>query len=96
MKAKYVIAPLVISLFLIAIGTNPSYERYANWRKQQVTEEQAALLSIMQQSEMNEITIPRNFGIFTIYETEIQNNLDKKRMTVGLFNMFFTIHRSNS
>lgn len=92
MRKFYITALICGILLMFALTTNPhSKSDYADWVKEQISEEEGAFFGWIGGSIVNAATEKKNMGIFTIYETKFSENDEDRIVALGIFNNFIWI-----
>lgn len=88
---------LIILLFLTIIlaVTNPTKQDYIDWAKQAVVNNsnsnfEKAFVDLIGGSILNDVTITKNFVIFSLFETNIDET--QKYITVGILKNFISLN----
>ena len=92
MKRGYIASVLIVFIVLFSSLTNPTKSDYVEWAKEQVTQEEGALLGMVAGPVFNSITSKQNFVLFTIFETTYGESDKEKMIVLGVFNNFFHIN----
>lgn len=84
----------ILAILLLGVGTNPNKEDYVTWAKEQLmnrTDDQLekGLISFMGEPLIKNYTTSKNFLIFSIYDTTVDDN--HKVKVIGAFKNFIPI-----
>lgn len=91
MKKRNTIIPIIITILLVAILTNPSSTDYKNWVKQIELKQihnsrEKEFVSVFGNSIIKNSTTSKNYFIFSTYDTVFDKK--SKIRVIGIFNNF--------
>lgn len=89
MKKQYILV-LLLLFCIFAYGSNPSKTEYVSFVKEELTKEGHPFIGIMTGPFVNAYTTKHNYGLFTLYETQVDEKDSLK--AIGFLNSFYWIH----
>jgi hypothetical protein len=95
MKIQYIISIALLITVLFATTSNPSKADYVSFVKDEISEESGGFLGMISGPFIDTFTTKKNFGLFSLYETKIEEDKEKL-LAVGLFNNFIWLHTPES
>ena len=91
---KYFILTIVLIVVLLAFTFNPSKDQYVSFVKEEISDNSGKLLGMVSGPIIDSFTIKKNYGVFSLYETEFEK--EEKLVAVGFLNNFFWISNFES
>lgn len=97
MKDKKTFLIILILLAIILIITNPTKQDYVDWAKQQVVNNsntgfEKAIVYLIGDNILNDVTTTKNFVIFSLFETNIDET--HNYITIGILKNFISLNNS--
>ncbi|AJD26372.1 DUF4359 domain-containing protein [Clostridium botulinum] len=92
---KIFIVSILSILILSCVFTNPSKNEYVNWSKEQMQSQSSnilekGLVGFLGDKIISNTTTTKNYIIFSIYKTEMEN---EKLTTLGILKNFIPINK---
>ena len=87
---KYFILTILLIVVLLAFTFNPSKDQYVTFVKADISDNSGKLLGMVSGPIIDSFTIKKNYGVFSLYETEFEK--EEKLVAVGFLNNFFWIN----
>ncbi|CAL83854.1 DUF4359 domain-containing protein [Clostridium botulinum] len=98
-KSKKIFLVSILSILIVSCAlTNPNKNEYVNWHKEKIQSQSSnilekGLVGLLGDKIISNTTTTKNYIIFSIYKTEIEN---EKLTALGIFKNFILINKEKA